>query len=301
MKRLKKQAAEYRDLAHKYKRKFGKEERDQRQALLAEARNISKEITRTEQYIINDILSRAQVITATLVGANHYSVRPLRYHTVVIDEAGQAIEPACWIPILKADKLVMAGDHFQLPPTIKSSEAAREGLANTLMEKCVTLHPESVVLLEEQYRMHETIMGFPSQEFYDNRLTAHLSNARHLLFPGDQPFLFIDTAGCGFEEKWEGTSISNPEEARFLLLQIKELVLALQKLYTESDFPTIALIAPYKHQVEILKEETSLDPVLKHIGSLAVNTIDSFQGQERDAVFISMTRSNADSTIGFFV
>ena len=299
MKRLKKQAAEYRDLAHKYKRKFGKEERDQRQALLAEARNISKEITRTEQYIINDILSRAQVITATLVGANHYSVRPLRYHTVVIDEAGQAIEPACWIPILKAEKLVMAGDHFQLPPTIKSSEAAREGLANTLMEKCVTLHPESVVLLEEQYRMHETIMGFPSQEFYGNRLTAHLSNARHLLFPGDQPFLFIDTAGCGFEEKWEGTSISNPEEARFLLLQIKELVLALQNLYTESDFPTIALIAPYKHQVEILKEETSLDPVLKHIGSLAVNTIDSFQGQERDAVFISMTRSNADSTIGF--
>ena len=299
MKRLKKQAAEYRDLAHKYKRKFGKEERDQRQALLAEARNISKEITRTEQYIINDILSRAQVITATLVGANHYSVRPLRYHTVVIDEAGQAIEPACWIPILKAEKLVMAGDHFQLPPTIKSSEAAREGLANTLMEKCVTLHPESVVLLEEQYRMHETIMGFPSQEFYGNRLTAHLSNARHLLFPGDQPFLFIDTAGCGFEEKWEGTSISNPEEARFLLRQIKEQVLTLQKLYTESDFPTIALIAPYKHQVEILKEETSLDPVLKHIGSLAVNTIDSFQGQERDAVFMSMTRSNADSTIGF--
>jgi ATP-dependent RNA/DNA helicase IGHMBP2 len=300
MKRLKKQAAEYRDLAHKYKRKFGKEEREQRQALLAEARNISKEITRTEQYIMGDILSRAQVITATLVGANHYSVRPLRYHTVVIDEAGQAIEPACWIPILKAEKLVMAGDHFQLPPTIKSTEAAREGLANTLMEKCVALHPESVVLLEEQYRMNETIMGFPSKEFYGNRLTAHVSNAQHLLFPDDQPFVFIDTAGCGFEEKWEGTSISNPEEATFMVRQIKELVLILQELYTDPGFPTIALIAPYKHQVEILKEGTALDPVLKHLGSsIAVNTIDSFQGQERDAVFISLTRSNADSTIGF--
>ena len=200
IKRLKKQAREYRDMAHKYKRSFGYAEREQRRALFNEARNISKEVERTEQYIIADVLSKAAVITTTLVGANHYTVKSLRYHTVVIDEASQALEPACWIPILKAQKVVMAGDHCQLPPTIKSDEAARKGLSTTLMEKLVGIHPEAVVLLEEQYRMHETIMGFSSKEFYNDRLKAHPSVANRLLFLADQPLAFIDTAGCGFGE-----------------------------------------------------------------------------------------------------
>ncbi len=106
-------------MAHKYKRSFGYAEREQRKALFNEARNISKEVERTEQYIIDDIISRANIITATTVGANHYTVRQLKYHTVVMDEAGQALEPACWIPILKAKKVVMAGDHCQLPPNHK--------------------------------------------------------------------------------------------------------------------------------------------------------------------------------------
>lgn len=300
IRRLKKQAAEYRDLAHKYKRKFGKEEREQRQALFAEARSISKQVEQTEQYIVNDLLARAQVITATLVGANHYSVRHLKYGTVVIDEAGQALEPACWIPILKGRKVVMAGDHHQLPPTIKSEDAARRGLGRTLLEKCVSLHPESVVLLEEQYRMHERIMGFSSREFYDSRLQAHPSVADHRLFSEDEPLLFIDTAGCGFEERWEGTRISNPEEAAFLLRQVRALVQQLQEHYPMEAFPEIGVIAPYKQQVEVLAEGRAADPVLKEIGPrLSINTIDSFQGQERDAIFISLTRSNADNTIGF--
>ncbi|HTF31958.1 MAG TPA: AAA domain-containing protein, partial [Flavitalea sp.] len=141
MKKLKKQANEFRNMAHKYKRNFGKAERDQRKALFDEARNIMKTVERTEQYIVDDLLAKAEIITATLVGTNHYTVKHLEYHTVVIDEAGQALEPACWIPVLKAKKLVLAGDHFQLSPTIKSDEAANKGLRSTLFEKNINLHP----------------------------------------------------------------------------------------------------------------------------------------------------------------
>ncbi|WP_121353578.1 AAA domain-containing protein [Flavisolibacter nicotianae] len=299
IRRLKKQAAEYRDLAQKYKRNFGAAEREQRKALFAEARNISREVEKTEQYIVDDILSRADVITATLVGAAHYTVRQRRYHTVVIDEAGQALEPACWIPVPKAGKLVMAGDHQQLPPTIKSGAAAKE-LGVTLLEKAVALHPEAVVLLEEQYRMNEIIAGFSSQEFYDNRLKADAAVAHWTIFNGDDPLLFIDTAGCGYEELHEGTGISNPEEAAFLLRQVAHYAERLKNFFVPEQFPSIAVISPYRHQVEALKEGVQNHPLLREMGaSLSVNTIDSFQGQERDAVFISLTRSNADSTIGF--
>lgn len=300
IKRLKKQAREYRDMAHKYKRSFGYAEREQRKALFNEARNISKEVERIEQYIIDDVISKANVITATMVGANHYTVRSLRYHTVVIDEAGQALEPACWIPLLKAQKVVMAGDHCQLPPTIKSDEAARKGLSTTLMEKMVALYPEAVVLLEEQYRMHKTIMGFSSKEFYEDRLKAHPSVANHLLFAGDQPLAFIDTAGSGFDEKLEGTSISNPEEAAFLLKHLAAFVNRLKSLYPAHKFPGIGVISPYKHQVEVMKEQLFSSAELLELGNtIVVNTIDSFQGQERDIVYISMTRSNSENVIGF--
>lgn len=300
MKRLKKQASAYTEMAHKYKRSFGFAEREQRNALFNEAKNIRKEVEKTEKYIIADILTRANVITATLVGANHYTIRNLQFQTVVIDEAGQALEPACWIPILKARKVIMAGDHCQLPPTIKSAEAAVNGLGTTLMEKCVKLDPEAVVLLNEQYRMNETIMGFSSLEFYENKLIANALVAQRLLFTGDKPLTFIDTAGCSFDEKWEGTSISNPEEGVFLLKHLTHLVNELKSYYSINNFPRIAVISPYKHQVEILKELLLSSPVLLEIAnSIAINTIDSFQGQERDIVYISMTRSNADNTIGF--
>lgn len=300
IRRLKRQASEYRDLAHKYKRNFGAAEREQRKALFTEARNISKEVERTEQYITQDILSRANVITATLVGANHYSVRHLTYDTVVIDEAGQALEPACWIPVLKAKKVIMAGDHCQLPPTIRSAEAAKEGLSTTLMEKCVALHPEAVQLLEEQYRMHETIMNFSSAEFYQGRLKAHDTVAQTVLFPGDIPLLFVDTAGCGFEEKKEGNGISNPEEAALLMRHFTSFVETLSAFYRVTEFPSAGVISPYKHQVELLKELMANSPIDDNIKKfISVNTVDSFQGQERDIIYISLTRSNADSIIGF--
>ncbi|HYC28147.1 MAG TPA: AAA domain-containing protein, partial [Chitinophagaceae bacterium] len=292
IKRLKKQASEFRDLAHKYKRNFGRDEREQRKALFAEARSINKQVEQTEKYIVDDVLAKAQVITATLVGANHYTVQHLKYRTAVIDEAGQSLEPACWIPVLKSQRVVLAGDHFQLPPTIKSNEAAQQGLANTLLEKCVSLYPEAVVLLEEQYRMNEQIMGFPSREFYQNKLKANLAVAHSVLFEGDMPLTFIDTAGCGYEEKLEGVSLSNPEEAAFLIRHLTGIV-------SKLNGASIAVISPYKEQVEVLKEQLLNTPALRNYPNISVNTIDSFQGQERDAVYISMTRSNADNVIGF--
>ncbi|WP_346321093.1 AAA domain-containing protein [Chitinophaga sp. YIM B06452] len=300
IKRLKKQANEFRDMAHKYKRNFGKAEREQRKALFAEARNIMKSVENTEQYIIDDVISKAQVVAATLVGASHYTVRNRQYHTVVIDEAGQALEPACWIPILKGQKAVLAGDHCQLSPTIKSDEAARKGLSTTLLEKCAALYPEAVVMLEEQYRMHETIMGYSSSIFYKDKLRAHASVAGHLLHPGEAPLAFVDTAGCGFDEKTEGTSTSNPEEAAFLFKHLTQLVSVLHPHFKAESFPSIAVISPYKEQIYLLKEQLEHSPALKAYGDkISVNTIDSFQGQERDIVYISMTRSNTESKIGF--
>lgn len=299
-KKLKKQANELRNMAHKYKRNFGKAEREQRKALFDEAHRIMKDVANTEQYVIEDLIAKAQVITATLVGANHHTVRHLTYDAVVIDEAGQALEPACWIPILKAQKLVLAGDHCQLPPTIKSPEAARNGLATTLLEKNVALHPEAVTLLDEQYRMHEHIMGYSSRVFYENKVKAHPSVARHSLFDGDTSLVFVDTAGCGFDEKLEGTSSTNPEEAALLIKHLTQLVTDLSTQYTKPDFPTIAVISPYKQQINILKEQLAHVPELQGYGDkISVNTIDSFQGQERDIVYISMVRSNSEGDIGF--
>ena len=301
MKNLKKQANEYKNLAHKYKRNFGKAEQEQRRALFSEAHKIMKEVGNTEQYIIDDLVTKAQVITATLVGSNHYTVRNRHFHTVVIDEAGQALEPACWIPVLKAEKVIFAGDHCQLSPTVKSNVAAKNGLSTTLLEKCVSLHPEAVVLLEEQYRMNEQIMGYSSRVFYEDKMKAHVSVATRILMDGEAPVEFVDTAGCGFEEKLEGTSTTNPEEGVFLMKHLTQLVNKVKDSGVALvDFPSIAVISPYKQQVYLLKELLLNTPELMvYADKIAVNTIDSFQGQERDIVYIGLTRSNSEGVIGF--
>jgi len=299
IKQWRKQANEYKNMAHKYKRSFGKSEREQRKALFDEAHKIGREVEKAEQYIIEHIFDSAQIITATLIGANHHTVRNLRYKTLVIDEAGQALEPACWVPILKAEKLVLAGDHFQLPPTIKSHQAAQKGLAQTLLEKLVALHPESVVLLNEQYRMNRHIMEYSSQVFYQNQLSAAVKVADQVLFADDKPLLFIDTAGCSFDERLEGTSTTNPDEAVFLVKHLTALVEDIEKIGLDN-FPTIAVISPYKQQVHLLDSYIRANEVLLPFqDKISVNTIDSFQGQERDVVYIGLTRSNAEENIGF--
>jgi hypothetical protein len=299
IKRMKKQADEYRNLAHKYKRSFGKAEWEQRKALFKEARAIMKEVENTLDYMTRDILEKAQVITCTLVGAAHYTIANLRYQTVVMDEATQALEPAAWIPVLKAKKLVLAGDHQQLAPTVKSQEAAAAGLSTSLFEKLVARWPEAVSMLTTQYRMNAAIMEYSNRKFYEGKLVAAPAVADHLIFPGDKPLLFIDTAGCGYEEKQVGTSTSNPEEAAFLVNYLRHYQneCTLAAAYTEN--LSIGIIAPYKEQLEAIRQAIHEEGSFPFKGQLSVNTVDSFQGQERDIILISMTRSNPDSRIGF--
>ncbi|CAN0495810.1 unnamed protein product, partial [Phaeothamnion confervicola] len=178
-----------------------------------------------EFYIINDILNSSDVIACTLVGSSHPMLRGKRYKTVFIDEAAQALEPACWIPILRAERLVLAGDHQQLPPTIKSVEAAREGLAKTLFEKCIERHPQSAAMLQVQYRMNENIMQFSSNYFYHGGLIADESVKYHTA--NNLPAIdFIDTAGCGYTETQDPETLSryNEEEAQLLIRQLEKLV-----------------------------------------------------------------------------
>lgn len=299
IKTLKKRANEFQVMAHKYKRNFGKAEKEQRKMLFAEAYKIRKEIEVIESYITEQAIAGAQVIATTLVGSNHHTIRHLNFDTVVIDEAGQALEPACWIPILKAKRVIFAGDHCQLPPTVKSQEASNKGLSKTLFEKCVEHHHQAVTLLEVQYRMNESIMGFSSNTFYHGKLRAHPGNAQQRILAADQPLSFIDTSGCGFDETRDGTSTINQEEASFLLQHLSAWIDAL-RMHPETKFPSIAVIAPYKQQVvliqELLKETEMLQPYLKHI---SVDTVDAFQGQERDVVYIGLTRSNPEGNIGF--
>jgi ATP-dependent RNA/DNA helicase IGHMBP2 len=304
IKELKKRAIEYRNMALKYKRNFGKEERNQRRIILDESRKLQQEAEAIENYITQDILSRARVFTCTLVGAGSYLLKDRTFETVFIDEAAQALEPATWIPITKADRVVFAGDHCQLPPTVKSIEAAKKGLSVTLFEKCIQ-RQKADVMLDTQYRMNEKIMKFSSAQFYYDKLIAHTS-VKDRLLNGDPDFTapveFVDTAGCGFEEKLEAETSStlNPEEAQLLLKHFTALVEKIGQQVMMDEKLKIALISPYKAQVNFLKEllaATEFEESFKK--QISINTVDGFQGQERDIVYISLVRSNSRGEIGF--
>lgn len=300
IKTLKKQAAAYTDMAHKYKRSFGKAERDQRKALFSEARKIMAEVDATYDFISSSLIEQAEVITATLVGANHYKIKERNYHTVFIDEAGQALEPACWVPILKGSKLVLAGDHLQLPPTVKSSGTKAQQLKHTLLEKVCALYPERVTLLQEQYRMHASIMAFSSEQFYQGQLCAHHSVATQLLPGMPAAVKFIDTAGSGFEETVVENAIFNQEEAQFTISYLLQVCMDLKGAAVENHFPRIGLISPYRKQVLVLQQLFQEEERLAEFAPyVQINTIDSFQGQERDCIIISLTRSNSKFEIGF--
>ena len=300
VKSLEKQARAYTDMAHKYKRSFGRAEREQRKALFDESRKIRKEIDKIQDYILADILDKAQVITATLVGSNHYMIKDRVYDTVIIDEAAQALEPACWIPILKAKSIVLAGDHLQLPPTVKSTNKSTEGLYITLFEKLVSLYPDAVSLLDVQYRMNEQIMKFPSSYLYRNQLKAAQRVASWMLKGDNEPLLYIDTAGAGHDEMVEDNAVSNLEEGIFLTKHLGCLVNELSKNYDRDNFPTIGVVTPYRKQSLVLKELILKDEnIALYTKNIQIHTIDSFQGQEKDIIYISLTRNNAQQQIGF--
>jgi len=301
LKLLRKKTEEFRSLAKKYKRSFGQTEREQRKMLFAEASKMKEESEHLEFYIINSILSSAQVIASTLVGANNYHLKGMNFRTVFIDEAAQALEPAAWIPIIKSERVIFAGDHFQLPPTIKSFEAAKEGLKVTLFEKAIKRN-QADVMLQEQYRMHEKIMNFSSSYFYKDRLIPNEKVRHWLVFEDDQPVEFIDTAGTGFFEQADSETKSsyNKEEANLLLSHFQHYLKQIQEHGKTEEIQNIGIISPYKAQVGLLKdkfEETVKDEELR--SKVAINTVDSFQGQERDIIYISLVRSNEKGEIGF--
>lgn len=303
-------AEQHRETANEHVRHFGFEERQHRQWLRDEARTLRQAADDLERFITEDVLESVQVITCTLVGASHRHIRQLSFETVFIDEAAQALESGCWIPIAKGQRLVLAGDHHQLPPTVKSEKAAREGLRETLFEKCITRQPATARMLTVQYRMHEQIMAFSSDHFYDGQLEPHQSvrhaglDAYNLVFAPDLPVEFIDTAGLGFLEITlpESRSTANPAEAELLLKRLAQLLEPYDPTDHEQDQLTIGVIAPYRAQINYLKdaiEENDDLNGLMHHRMLSVGTVDSFQGQERDIIAISLTRSNHQGEIGF--
>jgi superfamily I DNA and/or RNA helicase len=301
------------ELAKEGVRHFGFEGRQHRQQLREEARTLRQAADDLERFMTEDVLESVQVITCTLVGASHRHMRHLSFETVFIDEAAQALEPGCWIPIAKGQRIVLAGDHHQLPPTVKSEQAAREGLRETLFEKCIQRQPNTARMLTTQYRMHEQIMGFSSQKFYGGQLVPHASvrhaslEAYDLRFAPDLPVEFIDTAGCAYQEVAipESRSTANPEEAHLLLERLAQLLAPYDAAEHDEQQHTslsIGVIAPYRAQINYLKDAIEDSEVLNGLllqRRLSVGTVDSFQGQERDIIAITLTRSNPQGEIGF--
>ena len=297
IKKVKIQAAQCRKKAQKFKRKFGTQERNERRALRDEAKSLAAWARQLEDRLIHQLIAQAQVICCTLVGASQKVLENQQFKTLIIDEAAQALEPACWIPISKASRIVLTGDPFQLPPTIKSKEASDAGLAITLLEKCI-LGASKVCLLNIQYRMHESIMSFSNQQFYQNSLIAHDSVKSALLDWWDnRAVVFIDTAGCGFEEELNPEYFSkfNPGELNILREHLYQLLAA----YKDKVVPDIGIISPYREQVIYIKKNLAQDEQIKNIEDLSIDTIDAFQGQERSMIYISLVRSNEKGSIGF--
>jgi ATP-dependent RNA/DNA helicase IGHMBP2 len=296
IKKIKIQAAELRRISRSYKRKFGYDERSQRELLKKEANEMSAWANELEKKLIEQLLDSADVIICTLVASANSVLDGRKFRTVVIDEAAQALEPAAWIPILKASRVILAGDPFQLPPTVKSHEAKKGGFDKTLLEKCLPRLP-SVNFLDVQYRMNAAIMGFSNRWFYDGLLRAHPSviDRQMPTLHTEKAVVFIDTAGCGFDEKIhpENKSRFNPEE----FFVVREHLYQFLQLFAYEK-PSIGLISPYREQIVWMKNDLETDEILSS-EKLTVQTIDGFQGQERDVIYISLVRSNTKSEIGF--
>lgn len=292
LKELRKKSEEIRNAAGKYKRNFGREERNERTSLYKEARALKGESKELEYYISESLADSAQVIACTLTGAAHRLVTDRLFKTVFIDESSQAMEAAAWIPILRAKRVVMSGDHHQLPPTIKSREAAKDGLEHTLFAQGLAIQPNAVTMLEEQYRMEPMIMGFSSIQFYNGKLKASESVLnRSKIF--EKSVRMVDTAGAGFEEKVKKETLStyNEDEAEILL-----------KLIAQDNLEglSVGIIAPYRAQIEVITKLVNQSDELAGIREqININSVDAFQGQERDAIYISLVRSNMKGEIGF--
>lgn len=278
IKQLKIRAEEFRKMALKYKRSFGKAERDQRNLLFQEVKNIRAEIKKLQTYNEDKMLSEADVILGTPIGLYDANINRIHFHTLIIDEAGQCIEPLAWTIFPMAERIVLAGDHWQLPPTVLSHEATRLGFNRSILEIAMESVP-NIYLLNIQYRMREAIAGFSSNYFYNDLLQTAIqlqNTGTHISF--------IDTAGSGYHEIHGSDGLS--------LQNVGELDIALKLIQMESLDPSrTAFISPYAGQVSAAKE------ILPD--GIRISTIDSFQGQEQDNIIVSLVRSNDECDIGF--
>lgn len=280
-------------------RKSGREDRERLHNQLTKLR---VRATGLEIRIDTELFTEARVIACTLVGAASRVLERKRFSSLFIDEAAQAIEAACWIAISRADRVILAGDHCQLPPTIKCIEAARGGLGRTLLEKVVLHKPETVSLLKIQYRMHEDIMRFPSRWFYHDELEAAPEVKYRGILDFDTPASWIDTSELDLQEKAvaEGTGRLNTGEAELLVRELKNYMerIGIRRILEEHiDF---GVISPYRAQVHYLRHLLKKEPFFRPCRRLiTVHTVDGFQGQERDVIMISLVRANEKGQIGF--
>ena len=305
--------------------------------------------TELELRINSDLFNSAHVIASTLAGSAHRVLSGMKFSTLFIDEAAQALEAACLIPLRRAGRVILAGDHCQLPPTVKSYEAMKQGLGRSLMERIVENHPEAVTLLTTQYRMNDAIMTFPSEWFYAGRMRAADEVCHRGILDLDTPIEWIDTSahpamrdfpaeGAGAEEEpmtvdsnigmdsnvgmesavhveepapadpepyreaiaGESFGRINREEANLTIGILREYILKIGKQRFIDERIDVGVISPYRAQVKYLRHLLKRNQFFKPLrGAISINTVDGFQGQERDVILVSLVRSNSDGQIGF--
>ena len=283
--------------------------------------------------INSELFGEARVIACTLVGSAHRLLEGMKFGTLFIDEAAQALEAACWIPMKRASRVILAGDHCQLPPTVKSIAALRAGLSKTLMERIAENKPEVVTLLKIQYRMNDEIMRFSSDWFYGGKVESAPQIKYRSVLDYDHPITWIDTSNeenqitiegedapedsastassvsaanqnsdLNFKEQFVGESFGriNKAEAELTLLTLAEYFTKIGKQRVLSESIDVGIISPYRAQVQYLKKLIKKYEFFKPYRRLiSVNTVDGFQGQERDVILISLVRSNDEGQIGF--
>ena len=249
-----------------------------------------------------ELFGEARVIASTLVGSANRLLEGQKYATLFIDEAAQALEAACWIPIRKCSRVIFAGDHCQLPPTIKSLPALKGGLGKTLMERIVENKPEVVTLLKVQYRMNEEIMRFSSDWFYDGKVESAPQIKYRGILDFDTPMVWVDTSELGEREQFVGESFGriNKAEAELTLKTLQDYFTKIGKSRILEEQIDVGVISPYRAQVQYLRSLVKKRDFFKPYRRLiTINTVDGFQGQERDVILISLVRSNDEGQIGF--
>ena len=275
---------------------------DEREGIRNRMSRLRDRATTLEIQINSELFDSAHVIASTLVSSNHRLLNGRRFGTLFIDEAAQALEAACWIAIRKADRIVLAGDHCQLPPTIKCVEAARGGLDQTLMQEIVQNKPETVSLLKVQYRMNDEIMHFSSEWFYQGELKSAPEVKYRGILDYDTPIEWVNTEGMNCNEEFVGESFGriNKAEAALSISQLTHYINKIGKERFLEERIDVGLISPYKAQVQYLRQLIKRDAFFKPYRHLiTINTVDGFQGQERDVILISLVRANEEGQIGF--